>query len=118
MTIEQRRQYDREWYHKNKERLKPTKKKNETKYLNKKREIIITHLRRNPCVDCGEQDIVVLEFDHRDPTTKVANIANLISGGTIQALKEEIVKCEVRCANCHRRKTAKQFNTYKHENML
>ena len=32
---------------------------------------------------------------------------------SLDTLKKEIDKCEIRCANCHRRKTAKQFNFYK-----
>jgi hypothetical protein len=66
----------------------------------------------HPCVDCGENDPVVLEFDHISNKKKsVANLAN--SGVSLDAVKQEIAKCEVRCANCHRRKTAKDFAWYK-----
>ena len=69
------------------------------------------HLAEHPCVDCGEQDPVVLEFDHLDPTTKRSEIYWLVQSaygwGTTLA---EIARCQVRCANCHRRRTAIQFN--------
>lgn len=65
---------------------------------------IIEYLREHPCVDCGESDIVVLEFDHVGD--KVADISVYAGGGRSWArVKAEIDKCEVRCANCHRRKT-------------
>src|SRR5438093_6143888 len=65
---------------------------------------IIDYLRRHPCVDCGETDIVVLEFDHL--ADKVAEISVYAGGGRSWArVKAEIDKCEVRCANCHRKKT-------------
>src|SRR5882672_11480245 len=65
---------------------------------------IIEYLREHPCVDCGERDIVVLEFDHVGE--KVADISVYAGGGrTWERVKAEIEKCEVRCANCHRRKT-------------
>ena len=48
----------------------------------------------HPCVDCGETDIVVLEFDHlRDKTA--SNVSYLISTNEIRRIKEEIEKCEV-----------------------
>lgn len=69
------------------------------------------YLAQQRCIDCGEQDPVVLEFDHmRD---KRRNIAELISGGlTWAVIQAEIEKCEVRCANCHRRKTARERGFY------
>jgi hypothetical protein len=68
------------------------------------REKIVDYLREHPCVDCGETDIVILEFDHVG--NKVADIAVYAGGGRSWArVKAEIDKCEVRCANCHRRKT-------------
>ena len=65
-------------------------------------------MRKNGCVDCGESDPVVLEFDHV-VGEKLYNVANIV--GTclsLKTVKEELAKCAVRCANCHRRKTAKE----------
>lgn len=68
-------------------------------------EYLITH----PCVDCGERDIRCLEFDHRDPTLKVTEVTRLIANSRNWAVvMQEIDKCDVRCANCHRRRTAAQ----------
>jgi hypothetical protein len=47
-----------------------------------------------------------MEFDHRDGTTKEAAVANLVSKGcTDSRLLNEISKCDVVCANCHRLRT-------------
>lgn len=64
------------------------------------REYLATH----PCVDCDETDIGVLEFDHlRD---KSADVSELVSrGASWMRIMSEIEKCQVRCANCHRRIT-------------
>ena len=71
---------------------------------------IIEYLRAHPCVDCGETDIVVLEFDHVE--SKRANVTRFANGGRSWALiASEIAKCEVRCANCHRRKTEERRGT-------
>lgn len=67
------------------------------------------YLLEHPCVDCGEKDPVVLEFDHRDQATKVATVSKLVLGGSWDRVVLEIEKCDVRCANCHRRKTATQL---------
>ncbi|MGH2492633.1 MAG: hypothetical protein ACRDF9_14135, partial [Candidatus Limnocylindria bacterium] len=65
------------------------------------------------CVDCGEADPVVLDFDHRDPSTKRNEVARLATTKPWPQVLAEIAKCDVRCANCHRRKTAKQFGWHK-----
>lgn len=70
--------------------------------------LIIEYLATHPCVDCGETDNIVLEFDHLGD--KVADLSSYASGGRTWArIEAEIEKCEVRCANCHRRKTRATF---------
>lgn len=68
-------------------------------------------LAEHPCVDCGEDDIVVLEFDHlRDKEFNITT--KVVKGYTWESiLKTEIPKCEVVCCNCHRRRTNKRANT-------
>lgn len=62
------------------------------------------------CVDCGENDLVVLEFDHVRGTKKYTIAEMVNTGSGLESILAEVAKCEVRCANCHRRRTAKQFN--------
>lgn len=71
----------------------------------------------NGCKDCGEKDPIVLEFDHKDPKTKSFNIGDSY-GKSIDSIKEEILKCDIVCANCHRKRTAKMFNYYKYVKQL
>jgi hypothetical protein len=69
------------------------------------------YLDSHPCVDCGCADVRVLEFDHREPETKVESVSVLAHrGGKWANIEAEVAKCDVRCANCHRRRTATQFN--------
>lgn len=68
--------------------------------------IVRNYLASHPCVDCDESDIVVLEFDHINRSKKIGNISTMVrSSVSVEKLVDEIKKCEVRCANCHRRKT-------------
>lgn len=75
-------------------------------------QFVINFLKEHPCVDCGESDPLVLEFDHiRD---KYKEISRLISDCTsLNKISKEIEKCEVRCCNCHRRKTILQLGWYR-----
>ena len=74
---------------------------------------LLEYLKTHHCVDCGEEDPIVLEFDHRNPDTKKAKVSNILGSWNWDTIMTEIEKCEVRCANCHRRRTAKQFGWYK-----
>ena len=65
------------------------------------------------CIDCGEKDPIVLDFDHREPEDKFRPVSKLLSGHwSWSSLQKEIAKCDIRCANCHRRKTYLQFNSF------
>lgn len=71
---------------------------------------ILAYLQKHPCVDCKEGDPVVLEFDHVRGN-KIDTISNLAFKYTssLKRITEEIKKCQVRCANCHRRRHAREF---------
>lgn len=71
----------------------------------KKRRAVYEYLLTHPCVDCGEADIRVLEFDHVRGTKTMAIREMLSRTAPLARIFEEIAKCDVRCANCHRRAT-------------
>lgn len=101
------RSYDRRHYATSPERRARVK-QNRSNAKRRAQQFICEYLRTHPCIDCGESDPVVLEFDHVRGK-KLGSISKLrtISKNVV---KREMKKCVVRCANCHRRKTAKQFN--------
>jgi hypothetical protein len=65
---------------------------------------LIEFFRERPCVDCGETDPLVLEFDHLGH--KNFDIAKGLRNRNWQAVLDEIATCDVVCANCHRRRTS------------
>ena len=82
-------------------------------YLNQTYTMILEYFRSHPCVDCNESDPVVLEFDHIKKESKVGAVSEMIKRQmSWETILKEIGKCEVRCANCHRRRTAKQQGWY------
>ena len=63
---------------------------------------------QHACVDCGETDPDVLDFDHVG-TDKEGNITNMVHDDlSLERINAEIDKCDVVCANCHRRRTVKR----------
>jgi hypothetical protein len=69
---------------------------------------LLDQLRDRPCMDCGGKfPGVVMEFDHRDSSTKVGEISTLIYY-KLEVLMAEIEKCDHVCANCHRIRTWKR----------
>lgn len=82
--------------------------KNTYAIRDRNRQFIWDFYSTHPCMDCGESDPIVLDLDHVRGQ-KVANVSQLVHNTrSLNAIKEEIAKCEVVCANCHRRRTAKQ----------
>ena len=68
------------------------------------------------CKDCGNKDFRVLDYDHIDRETKFETVSRLVHVSySLEVIKEEIRKCDVRCANCHRIKTIenKEYNNMK-----
>ena len=97
-----RQEYDKEWYQKNKD-----KRRRQNKEHRRKLRLELQEIKKNtPCADCGQKyHPVVMDWDHRPNTSKVGNISDLVRMGKTLQVKEEIKKCDVVCANCHRLRT-------------
>ena len=52
---------------------------------------------------CGESHPACLDFHHRDPATKLFTISEGVATRGRSVILEEIAKCDVICANCHRK---------------
>jgi hypothetical protein len=65
---------------------------------------IIHEAKSRPCADCGsDYPYYVMDFDHREG--KEFNLGGAHTRKSIQAIIDEIEKCDVVCANCHRERT-------------
>jgi len=63
---------------------------------------IIDNLKDSACVDCGGKfPPYCMDFDHRNPSDKIGNIAHMLHA-PIDLLLTEIEKCDIVCSNCHR----------------
>lgn len=99
------RKYSKTWYSHNSVNHIKNVGQNNRKYRDRLEKIVFDYLKSHPCVDCGEDDIFVLDFDHVRGI-KRAPISNLVHRKWTEAsFWKEINKCEIRCANCHRRQT-------------
>jgi hypothetical protein len=84
--------------------------KNGDKSIIRNKIFVYDYYSKHPCVDCGEDDVIVLHFDHVRGEKDIEVSYMAAHGYSIDRLKAEIAKCDVVCANCHMRRTAKQFN--------
>lgn len=71
------------------------------------RQIMIDKIKGVPCLDCGHSyPSYVMDFDHRDPSTKLFDVARIkTSTRRWSVVLEEMAKCDVVCARCHRMRT-------------
>ena len=97
-------EYRREHYLRNRQRYIDRSQRRKQELWAERTRLLLEHFAEHPCVDCGETDPVVLEFDHlRD---KRFDIGPKLTTYAWDDILEEIAKCDVVCANCHRRRTA------------
>lgn len=72
----------------------------------------INSYKQRPCLDCEKEfPPYVLDFDHRDESTKHKAIATMVRNlCSKEKILEEIKKCDLICSNCHRIRTHNRKN--------
>ena len=108
------------YYHRNRDRINAAKRlerkehperfvAKDARWNRKKRQQDKTWLKElkasMSCKYCGESESVCLDFHHRDPTAKLFQIAIGLRCYGRKAMLSEIAKCDIVCANCHRKIT-------------
>ena len=102
------KKYKKQHYQDNKQYYKDKAREFTKKKIIEHRQSLKEYLEKHPCVDCGETDLTVLTFDHVRGKKKY-NISDMIQTSYAwSTIEKEIKKCEVRCHNCHMRRTAKR----------
>lgn len=105
----------RDYYHKNRERQLQLAKNRKQKYI-EERKVVLSQLKNKPCSDCGKiYPPWVMDFDHRDGKTKIGSVSYLVFRklSKFDKIQEEIEKCDLVCANCHRERTYQRFQNNK-----
>ena len=95
--------YHRQHYLDNKDRYRSKASARKKVVITENRKLLLEYFANHSCVLCGEADPIVLEF-HHNQGEKDKNIAAMMPYCSWGVILEEIEKCEVVCANCHRRK--------------
>jgi orotate phosphoribosyltransferase len=89
-------------YEKNKQKIKERTFLRNEKQRDKNKRYVNEIKSKSECIDCGENNPLVLDFDHVKGD-KVMAVSDMIgSAYSLAAIQKEIEKCEVRCSNCHR----------------
>lgn len=97
---DKRREHRRKWYERNtsyvRQRIVERKARLRLWMKNYKADLV--------CVKCGEAHPACLDFHHTNPDVKEVSIGTVAAKGWGQArILREMAKCQVLCANCHRK---------------
>lgn len=107
------REYQAKWNAQNKALAQERNRNSQRNKRKREMELYLSLFDGKACVDCGEDRIPCLDFDHDDPTQKSFGVSQ---GFRLRKSWEEVQieaeKCTIRCANCHRIKTANEFGWY------
>ena len=95
------RQYRRTWYERNKQRAQNSviaRRQELNRYIERRKAEI-------GCRMCSERHLACLDFHHRDPSEKEIEVSRIARtyGWSIERIEVEIAKCDILCANCHRK---------------
>ena len=93
------KEYDHNRHAKDRVRLCSLKKQRRLEVRNKYQE----YKKTLKCSVCGEKDWICLDFHHTDPNTKDGTIGAIVRSWSFERIVKEIEKCNVLCANCHRK---------------
>lgn len=53
------------------------------------------------CIECGHDVYGDLDYHHRDPSTKIASVSDMVGRYSRETILNEIKKCDVLCKKCH-----------------
>jgi hypothetical protein len=113
---DKQREYQREWVKKRRQQGLI----NHDCYRERNREYVIHQKaeRDNRCMDCHRVfPYFVLDFDHREDQEKFNSLSKMVSSKwRLARLDEEIQKCDLVCANCHRVRTHERGYVNQHSN--
>ena len=103
---EYQKKYRPIYYQKNKENEKSRIRKRQAEII----AWFVEYKKTKYCVSCNEKDWRCLDFHHTDPSKKSQHISRLVHfhHASIKKILEEIEKCIVLCANCHRKRTVER----------
>lgn len=98
---EKNRSYFKKWWEANKDTQKMRVRRNQKRFKQE-----VAALKMHPCLDCGfvPVDACQMDWDHVDGV-KVNGVSQLVALGSMSRVLDEISKCELVCANCHRLRT-------------
>lgn len=95
------------YYKNNKEKCKERL----NKLVQRNRNYVQDLKKNGKCCDCNESRWQCLDFDHIDPSLKTDDIKYLTHHGvSLERIQNELDKCVLRCANCHRYRHAIENN--------
>lgn len=93
------RKYSRVFYDRHPEKLKEQARKS----CVRRRKVLEGLKAGKSCIKCGESHMACLDFHHRDPSTKDFQITEGVFRYAIEKVLAETEKCDILCANCHRK---------------
>ncbi len=107
LSLEDKNAYRRQWYKENSQKVIA-----EVVARKKRlREQVKEYKLEKGCTDCGYREhYAALDFDHIGDD-KFKGVSRMVDAGySWKRIKQEIDKCEVVCANCHRIRTTDRMN--------
>ena len=106
---------DASWYERHSDEQRQRVKDRRKEMRDAAQRFIYEYLSYSTCADCGEYDFAVLTFDHVRGRKKL-EISRMVSEGySIEAIKKELLLCDVVCSNCHMRREQKRRGSSRFE---